>query len=53
MYYLLDKILKIYEYKKYNDIFLSKLETFILYDKMKKFNINEEIILYLIKLYES
>ena len=51
--YLLDKILKIYESKKYKDIFLSKLEPFILCDKMKKFNIPEEIILDLIKLYES
>ena len=51
--YLLDKILKIYEAKKYKDIFLSKLEPFILCDKMKKFDIPEEIILDLIKLYES
>ena len=51
--YLLDKILKIYESKKYKDIFLSKLEPFILCDKMKKFDIPEEIILDLIKLYES
>ena len=31
--YLLDKILKIDESKKYKDIFLSKLEPFILCDK--------------------
>ena len=49
--YLLDKILKIYESKKYKDIFLSKLEPFILCNKMRKFEIPEEIILDLIKLY--
>ena len=51
--YLLDKILKIYESKKYKDIFLNKLEPFILCDKLLKFEIPEEIILDLIKLYES
>jgi len=51
--YLFDKILKIYESKKYKEIFLSKLEPFILCDKMKKFDIPEEIIMDLIKLYES
>ena len=51
--YLLDKILKIYESKKYKDIFLSKLEPFILCNKLIKFEIPEEIILDLIKLYES
>ena len=51
--YLLDKILKIYEAKKYKDIFLAKLEPFILCDKMKKFDIAEEIILDLIKIYEG
>ena len=51
--YLLDKILKIYESKKYKDIFLKKLVPFILCNKMIKFNIPEEIILDLIKLYES
>ena len=51
--YLFDKILKIYESKKYKDIFLSKLEPFILCDKFKKFDIPEEIILDIIKLYES
>ena len=51
--YLFDKILKIYESKKYKDIFLSKLEPFILCDKLKKFVVPEESILDLIKLYES
>ena len=51
--YLLDKILKIYESKKYKDIFLSKLEPFILCNKMIKFEIPEDIILDLIKIYES
>ena len=51
--YLLDKIMKIYESKKYKDIFLTKLEPFILCDKMKKFDIPEEVILDIIKLYES
>ena len=51
--YLFDKILKIYESKKYKDIFLSKLESFILCDKFKNFDIPEEIILDIIKLYES
>ena len=51
--YLLDKILKIYESKKYKDIFLAKLEPFILCDKMKKFDIAEDVILDLIKIYEG
>ena len=51
--YLLDKILKIYESKKYKDIFLSKLEPFILCNKIVKFEIPEEILLDIIKLYEA
>jgi hypothetical protein len=51
--YLLDKILKIYESKKYKDIFLSKLEPFILCDKLIKYDFPEEIILDIIKIYES
>ena len=51
--YLLDKILKFYESKKYKDIFLNKLEPFILCNKLIKFEIPEDIILDIIKLYES
>ena len=51
--YLLDKILKIYESKGYRDIFLQKLEPFILCNKMIKFEISEEILLDIIKIYES
>ena len=32
--YLLDKIMKIYESKKFGDLFFSKLESFIICDKL-------------------
>ena len=51
--YLLDKILKMYESNGYGDLFLSKLESFILCDKMLKCEINEDLILKLIHLYED
>ena len=51
--FLLDKILKIYETKGYEELFLSKLESFILCDKILKCQINEDLILKLIQLYEE
>ena len=51
--FLLDKILNMYETKGYGDLFLSKLESFILCDKMLKCEINEDLILKLIQLYEE
>ena len=51
--FLLDKILNMYEAKGYGDLFLSKLESFILCDKMLKYEINEDLILKLIQLYED
>ena len=51
--FLLDKILNMYETKGYGDLFLSKLESFILCDKMLKYEINEDLILKLIQLYEE
>ena len=51
--FLLDKILNMYEAKGYGDLFLTKLESFILCDKMLKCEINEDLILKLIKLYEN
>ena len=51
--FLLDKILNMYEAKGYGDLFLSKLESFILCDKMIKYEINEDLLLKLIQLYEE
>ena len=51
--FLLDKILNMYEAKGYGDLFLSKLESYILCDKMLKYEINEDLILKLIQLYED
>ena len=51
--FLLDKIMKIYETQKFENLFLSKLESFIICDKLLKYEINEELILKLIQLYEE
>ena len=51
--FLLDKILNMYETKGYGDLFLSKLESFILCDKMLKCEISEDLLLKLIELYEK
>ena len=51
--FLLDKILIMYEAKGYGDLFLSKLESFILCDKILKYEISEDLILKLIQLYEE
>ena len=51
--FLLDKILNMYEAKGYGDLFLSKLEYFILCDKMNNYEISEDLILKLIQLYEE
>ena len=51
--YLLDKIMKIYESKKFGDLLLLKLESFIICDKLLKYKIDEKLILRLIELYES
>ena len=50
---LLEKIFVIYESKGNGDLFLSKLQNFILCDKVIKYELNEEIILNIIKLYEG
>ena len=42
-----------YEAKGYGDLFLSKLEYFILCDKMNNYEISEDLILKLIQLYEE
>ena len=49
--FLLDKILSIYENKEFLNLFLTKLESFILCNKMLKYEIKEDIILKLIQLY--
>ena len=51
--FLLDKILNMYENKGHGDLFLSKLESFILYDKLIKYEISESLLLKLIKFYED
>ena len=51
--YLLDKIFNIYESKKFGNLFLTKLESFILCDKLLNYEISEELILKLIQLYEE
>ena len=49
--FLLEKIIKMYDVKGYENLFLSKLESFILCDKMLKYEINEKLMKKLIKLY--
>ena len=51
--FLLDKILNMYEAKGYGDLFLGKLESFILCDKMIRYEISEDLLLKLIQLYEE
>ena len=51
--FLLDKIMERYESKKYGDLFLSKLESFIICDKLLEYEIKEDLILRLIQLYEE
>ena len=51
--FLLDKIFNIYESKKFENLFLTKLESFIMCDKLLNYEINEDLILKLIQLYEE
>ena len=49
--FLLEKIINMYVDKGYENLFLSKLESFILCDKMLKYEISENLMQKLIKLY--
>ena len=51
--FLLDKIFKNYESKKFENLFLTKLEAFIMCDKLLNYEINEDLIIKLIELYEE
>ena len=51
--FLLDKIFNIYEAKKFGNLFLDKLESFIMCDKLLNYEIDEDLILKLIKFYEE
>ena len=51
--FLLDKIMNIYESKKFGNLFFSKLESFIICDKLLKYEISEELLLKLIQIYEE
>ena len=51
--FLLDSIMKIYESKKFGDLFFSKLESFIICDKLLKYEINEDLLIKLIQIYEE
>lgn len=51
--YLLKDVESVYEGRGYGQLFLSKLEPFILSNKIIDFNLSEEIIDKLIKLYEG
>ena len=51
--FLLDKIMKIYESKKFGDLFFAKLESFIICNKLLKNEINEDLLLKLIQIYEE
>ena len=49
--YLLSYILKVFELRNYKDLFLKKLEPFILCDKMLKYEIQDEVILSIMNIY--
>ena len=51
--YLLSDIINIFTLKNYKNLFLHELEPFILCDKMKRFEIKEEVILSIIGIYEE
>ena len=51
--YLLSDILNIFAAKKYKNLFLNKLEPFILCNKLIKFEIQEEVVLGIIEIYEK
>ena len=51
--FLLDKVFNIYESKKEGDLFLTKLESFIMCNKLLNYEIDEDLILKLIKFYEE
>ena len=50
---LINTILPYLDSKNYGDLFLYKLETFILCDKLKSINLSTELILRLIDLYNK
>ena len=49
--FLMEKIINMFAAREYENLFLSKLESFILCDKMLKYEINEDLMQKLIKLY--
>ena len=51
--YLLNDILKVFEAINYKDLFLKKLEPFILCDKLLKYEIQDEVILSIISIYDD
>ena len=51
--YLLSYILKAFEARNYKNLFLKKLEPFILCDKLLKYEIQDEVILSIMSIYES
>jgi len=51
--YLLNYILKVFESRNYKDLFLKKLEPFILCNKLLKYEIQDEVILSIINIYEN
>ena len=51
--YLLSDILIIFTAKNYRNLFLHKLEAFILCDKLTKFEIQEEVVRSIIEIYEN
>jgi hypothetical protein len=51
--YLLSDILNIFAAKKYKNLFLRKLEPFILCNKLNKFEIQQEVVLGIIDIYEK
>ena len=51
--YLLSYILKVFEARNYKDLFLKKLEPFILCDKILKYEIQDEVILSIMNIYDD
>ena len=51
--FLLSDILKVFEARNYKDLFLKKLEPFILCDKILKYEIQDEVILSIMNIYDD
>ena len=51
--FLFEKVLKKYEDKKYKELFLNKLEPFIICNKIKDYDVPHNVILDLIKIYQN